>query len=115
MANEWAAALDVGSKLVEIAPEDPASWLARSQALHRLGRTQEAQDSLLPALDRFPHHPLVYYNLACYAAVLGKQNEAWRALKRALTYGEAEQIKHSALEESELEALWPQIREQDRS
>jgi len=111
MANEWDAVLNVGSKLVQIAPEDPASWLARSQALHRLGRTQEAWDSLLPASERFLQHPLVYYNLACYASVLGNQNEAWRILQRALMYGEAEHIKQSALEEPELELLWPQIRE----
>ena len=114
MANEWDAALNVGSKLVQIAPEDPASWLARCHALHRLGRTQEAWDSLLPAADRFSQHALVSYNLACYASVLGNQGEAWQTLQRALMSGEGEQIKHNALEEPELETLWPQIREWSR-
>ena len=69
--RDWPAALAVGRALAEGHPSDCSGWIQRSFALHELGRTSEAMDALAPALEMFPEHPLVRYNMACYACRLG--------------------------------------------
>jgi hypothetical protein len=56
----------------------------RSFALHELKRTAEAEVLLLPALERFTDEPTIPYNLACYACVLSRVEEARRLLERAI-------------------------------
>ena len=52
--------------------------------LHELKRTAEAEVLLLPALDSSPQEPTIPYNLARYARVLGRVEEARRLLGRAI-------------------------------
>ena len=84
-AKHWELALVVAETLCLMAPEDSSTWIHRSYALHELKRTDEAEALLLPALDRFPEEPTVAYNLACYACVLGRAEEARKLLDRAIT------------------------------
>jgi len=109
MRADWQQALHTGDLLVASCPERPESWLACSQALHALGRTQDAWDKLLAAAERFPRHSLLFFNLACYACVLGDLDEARRRLKQAIALGEAREIKQMALEEADLKPLWPEV------
>ena len=81
--RDWPAALEVGRALAEAHPADCSGWIQRSFALHELGRTTEAMDALAPAVDMFPEHPLVRYNMACYACRLGDL-EAARAWLRGV-------------------------------
>ena len=52
--------------------------------MHELKRTKEAQDVLVPVLDKFPDEYLIQYNLACYCCQLGELKEAFRRLGKPL-------------------------------
>jgi tetratricopeptide (TPR) repeat protein len=109
--QNWPAALEIGRKLVEFAPEFAFSWLNRAYALRRApdGGLQAAWDALIPALERFPEEATVFYNLACYACQMRRPEDARLLLKQALTVGDKTKIKAMALKDSDLEPLWPEI------
>ena len=77
----------------------------RSFALHEMKRTQEAYDELKPALDTFKNEHLVWYNMACYACVLGNKDEARELLGKAIELG-GDAVKTQALEDPDLQGVW---------
>jgi len=101
--------VDIGEALVKIDPEFAFGWLRRSFALHKLNRTTEAAELLLPSLDRFPRNWLIRYNLACYACRLGDSKATWNWLDQAFKVGDADDIKSKALEDPDLERFWNEI------
>ena len=109
--KDWPAALQLGSKLVAVAPEDPTGWLHRAYALRRVpeGGLQAAWDNLVPALKAFPKIAIIPYNLACYACQLQQLDRARELFHRALAAGNKEHIKQLALEDADLKALWNEI------
>lgn len=114
--KRWLEALDIGGCLVHLCPEDPIAWIHRSYALHELRRTREAFDLLLPAAQRFPKETTIPYNLSCYTSQLGDLPAARRWFTRVLTLGKgpAEKLHrlHAALEDADLQPLWPELRRQ---
>ena len=68
-------------------------------------RTQEAYDALKPALDTFKNEQLVWYNMACYACVLGNKDEARELLSKAIELG-GDAVKTQALEDPDLQGVW---------
>lgn len=108
-AKAWDVCLNVASSLIERAPERPAGWIDRSFALHEMKRTQEAWDGLLPAATRFPKHPIIAYNLACYACQSGRLDEARDWLKKAIRLGGDSDIRKMAQEDPDLAPLHPEI------
>jgi len=114
--QNWAEALHVAAQLVEAVPDEHAGWLHQAYALRRApgGGLQAAWDCLFPALKKFPKVPIIPYNLACYACQLDRKEQARELLKSAMSTGkssDAAHIKLIALQDSDLEALWPEIRE----
>ena len=113
--QRWLAAADVGERLVQACPGDANAWVHRSYALHELRRTREAFEQLLPAAGRFPTEMIIPYNLACYTCQLGDLAAAQRWLARSLAFSENVPQKilrlESALEDTDLEPLWPELRE----
>lgn len=110
--DDWPSAVRVGQKLVDTAPELPSGWLHRSYALRRLpegGGVEAAWHALLPAYARFPEEQIIPYNLACYACLMGKLDEAREWFHRAIKTGDASKLREMALADSDLEALWPEI------
>ncbi len=110
--RSWEAALPVAEKLVEIAPDRASGWLHRAYALRRAtsGGLPAAWDVLRPAYNLFPKMPLISYNLACYAAQLGRLDEAWDWLHKAMeAAGDVAAIKSMALRDSDLEPLRERI------
>ena len=107
-APHWELALVVAEALCDLTPSDVNALIHRSFALHELKRTEEAEVLLLPALDKFPKEPTIPYNLACYACVLGRVEEAGRLLKRAIEVSgdHGDEVKLMALDDVDLEALW---------
>ena len=87
------------------APERTTGWIHRSYALHCLKRTQEAYDQLKPALEQFSEVELPWYNLACYACVLGNKEEAKELLDKAIELG-GDDVKLRALEDEDLLGVW---------
>ena len=107
-AAQWELALVVAEALCDRVPHDLNALIHRSFALHELKRTAEAE-VLLPALDKFPQEPTVPYNLACYACVLGRVQEARRLLERAIEISgdHGDEVTLMALDDADLAALWP--------
>jgi tetratricopeptide (TPR) repeat protein len=108
-AGRWEACLDIGSALVKLAPDRPLSWLRRSVALHGLKRFNEAEELLMPAVERFPADWQVRYDLACYACLLGDNNRAREWLKQAFALGGNNRVRLMALNDPDLESLWASI------
>jgi Flp pilus assembly protein TadD len=108
--GQWGEALNVAGELVAAAPQNAAGWIDQSYALHELRRTAEARALLLPAANRFPDVSTIPYNLACYACCLGDIEEARRWLERAAQIRDRAEIQTQALTDSDLKALWPEIR-----
>jgi len=108
--KDWEAALRTATELVRIAPKDVDGWIHRSFALHELGRTREASDRLLEAEPLFPEHPILRYNLACYACRVGDLDTArgWVVEVRRLT--SAEFLRDIALDDPDLVPLHEEIR-----
>jgi tetratricopeptide (TPR) repeat protein len=110
--RRWEPALEVAELLMKKAPENASAWLHRAYALRRVpgGSLAQAWEALLPASERFGNEPVVPYNLACYAAQLGRTEEAWDWLQKAIkAAGDAAPIKKMALADADLKPLWPRV------
>jgi predicted Zn-dependent protease len=108
----WTEALAVARALVEAAPDRATGWLHQAYALRRIpeGSVKSAWDALLPAAEKFPAEPTIFYNLACYACQMQELDTARQWLKRALDVGGWERMKAMALADPDLEPLWEEIR-----
>ncbi len=70
----------------------------------------QSWEVLRPAYEKFPSEEVIAYNLACYAAQMGRLKEAWDWLERAgKAAGSLEVIKKRALADNDLEGLWPKL------
>ena len=96
---------NIASALVKLVPERTTGWIHRSFALHEMKRTQEAYDELKPALDTFKDEQLVWYNMACYACVLGNKDEARGLLSKAIELG-GDAVNMQALNDPDLLGVW---------
>jgi len=111
--GDWTEALKTAERMVAIAPEAAACWLHRAYATRRVpeGGVAKAAEILLPSVERFPEEPTIPYNLACYACVQGNLDEARTWLKEAVRRGGVKKIRKMGINDTDLEALWPEIRQ----
>ncbi len=112
-SNEaWDQGLAIAETLCQTAPERPSAWLHRAYAMRRAasGGLKKALEILLPAADRFPDSSTIPYNLACYACQLDRFEEARRWLENARQIGGKKPIQSMALNDADLESLWPEIK-----
>jgi tetratricopeptide (TPR) repeat protein len=75
-AKRWDEALVVCRQLREDCPECTTGFIHGAFCLHELGRTLEAKELLMQGPKVLLSEPTYYYNLGCYAAVLGNLEEA---------------------------------------
>jgi tetratricopeptide (TPR) repeat protein len=110
--QDWARALVIAERLVNVAPRRATGWLHRAYALrrHQDGSLQAAWDALLPAYPEFPKEPTIAYNLACYACQLNHLEEARQWFARAMRAGGKDKVKSMALNDPDLKSIWPEIR-----
>jgi tetratricopeptide (TPR) repeat protein len=111
--KDWPAAFEISGLLVQKEPKSPCGWLHHAFAMRRMpkGGLQAAWDFLFPVLEIFPKVAIIPYNLACYACQLQQVDKARELFQRALNAGNKEQIKQLALDDSDLQPLWPEIRQ----
>jgi tetratricopeptide (TPR) repeat protein len=109
-AKNWAAAVETAQSLCQLADEEPFGPIHLAYALHELKRTKEAWDVLLPVATRFPDEYIVRYNLACYACQMGNLPTARQWLERAVEIAGLDLIRKMALQDADLEPLWPEIK-----
>lgn len=110
--RSWDAAHAVAEALVRTAPDRSSGWVHRAYALRRKtgGGLDLAWEALHPAAGKFPKVAIIPYNLACYAAQLGRLEEAMDWLGRAVKAGgDAKAIKSMALRDDDLKAVWDRI------
>jgi tetratricopeptide (TPR) repeat protein len=81
-------------------------WLELSDALHQVGRLQDAYDTLNAFAARTGHIGLVHYRLAVYACLLGKPEPARAHFERALKTPEGVRLKRQALADDRLRDIW---------
>jgi tetratricopeptide (TPR) repeat protein len=64
----------------------PGGWELWSQARVQFdeGRHDEVVERLRPVVEREPHYPLIFYNLACSESLLGRVDDALADLRRAV-------------------------------
>ena len=112
-AEKWSVAFEIARTLVEQHPENPFGWIYQAYALRWMegAGIHSARDALLPAAHKFPNEPTIAFNLACYACQLGNLKEANDWLQKAIDLGGKKEIKTRALNDPDLEPLWPKISE----
>jgi Flp pilus assembly protein TadD len=111
--KQWRNALEIAEKELKFTPGESSGWLHRAYALRRVndGGLSQAWDALLPAAEKFPAEPVIAYNLSCYACQMQQLDLARTWLQRAVAAGKKEAIKKMALEDGDLQPLWPEIKE----
>jgi predicted Zn-dependent protease len=109
----WEEGLQIAQALLRQAPERSSGWLHQAYALRRTpgGGVQRAWEALLPAFDKFPKEPTIPFNLSCYACQMRQPDTARDWLRRAAAIGGKEKVKQQALQDSDLEPLWDEIRQ----
>ena len=109
--KQWDEGLHIAQALLQHAPKRTSGWLHQAYALRRVpgGGVAKAWEALLPASEKFPKEPVIPYNLSCYACQMNQLDTARGWLKRAADVGGKERIKAMALQDPDLEALWPEI------
>jgi len=109
-AKEWEPAVEVAEAFRQAKPDSPFGFVHLAYALHEMKRTQEAQDVLLPVLDKFRDEFIIRYNLACYACQLGDGEGAWRWLEKSMALSNPDEVKRMALNDPDLEPLRTRIK-----
>ncbi len=110
--RDWETALQTADALIEAAPEKPTGWLHRAYALRRTpgGSLEKAWEALRPVYDKFPSVSILPYNLACYAAQMGRLEEAWDWFQKAIKVADdVKELQRMALGDPDLKPLWERI------
>jgi tetratricopeptide (TPR) repeat protein len=81
---KWSEAEFVAARLCEIEPDSPAWVIGLAYATRRNRGLCLADDILKQAAEKFPDCATIQFNLACYAAQLGRTDEALMRLHRAI-------------------------------
>ena len=104
-AKQWDLLLAVSRELARLRPEDEHGWIHWAYALREMNRVAEAKVVLLEAE---PMHgktcAALHHNLACYACLLGDNEEAKRRVMEACRLGG--EWQKTAREDPDLKGLW---------
>jgi predicted Zn-dependent protease len=110
-AEKWEMAAEVARGITVMLPDNSWGYIQWAYSLHELKYTKEAHAVLLPIADKFYDEYMISYNLACYACQLGNRKEALQWIDKAIDLAGKKDIRLMALDDSDLEPLWPNISE----
>jgi Tfp pilus assembly protein PilF len=82
--SRWVTMLQRSRRFRRLHPEGVDGWLMLSFAVRRADSIQAAYDVLDVARREHPDHPLVRFNLGCYACLLGRHDEAVKLVLEAV-------------------------------
>ena len=75
-AKKWNMAMAVASHLVKVEPENEVWWISLAYAVRRTESVENAEAILLRAQAIHPKVAMIAFNLACYASVTGRMQDA---------------------------------------
>jgi tetratricopeptide (TPR) repeat protein len=106
-ARKWDMAAAVASHLVKVDPENADWWISLAYAIRRTDCVENAEAILLRAKAIHPNVAMIAFNLACYASVAGRMEEAKERLRHAIELDE--ETRKLALEDEDLKPPWDWI------
>jgi Flp pilus assembly protein TadD len=106
-AKKWDMAAAVASHLVKVDLGTAGWWISLAYALRRTESVEKAEAILLRAQAIHPKVAMVAFNLACYASVAGRMEEAKERLRHAIELDK--EARKLALEDEDLKPLWDWI------
>ena len=106
-AKKWDMAAAVASHLVKVEPENEAWWINLAYSVRRSEGIEQAEAILLRARAIHPKVAMIAFNLACYASVTGRMEEAKERLRHAIELDK--DIRGLALDDEDLKPLWDWI------
>lgn len=81
--QKWTEAAEICLPMLEKEPADPGWWIQAAFAQRRATSVEVAEIILRSALQGHPRHALILYNLACYACVQDRPEEACKLLEQS--------------------------------
>jgi Flp pilus assembly protein TadD len=106
-ARKWDMAAAVASHLVRVEPQNAAWWISLAYALRRTESVEKAEAILLQAQIIHPKVAMIAFNLACYASVAGRVEEAKAHLQHAIDLDM--DVRRLAIDDEDLRPLWDWI------
>ena len=106
-AKKWDMVAAVASHLVKVDPQTAGWWISLAYALRRTESIEKAEAILLRAQAIHPKVAMIAFNLACYASVTGRMEEAKERLRHAIDLDK--DIRKLALDDEDLKPLWDWI------
>jgi Flp pilus assembly protein TadD len=105
--RNWRMAAAVAHNLVQLVPQNPSWWIRMAYAVRRAETIEKAEAILLEAHKLHPKNPIILLNLASYASVTGRTEEAKSRLRSAIRLDR--QARRLALDIQDLRPLWDWI------
>jgi tetratricopeptide (TPR) repeat protein len=93
MLGRYGEAITLCDDVLAREPTFAVGYTARGTARHRMGDREGALEDYRRGVDLAPDDSLVYYNFACYWALLGDEGECKANLTRALELDPREKAK----------------------
>ena len=97
----------VASHLVKVEPENEAWWINLAYSVRRSEGIQQAEAILQRAQAIHPKVAMIAFNLACYASVTGRMEDAKERLRDAIELDK--DVRKLALDDEDLRPLWDWI------
>ena len=95
-ARKWRLAAALASHLVKVMPEKASWWTQLAYAVRRSETIEKAEAILLEARAIHPRNVIIMLNLASYASVTGRTEEAKVRLRHAIDLDQ--RVRRSALD-----------------
>jgi len=107
--KRWDACRDLAEAMIAKQAENPRGYIYQAQTHYGQKEYQAAYEILTPVVQRFSDSWWMSYDLACYACLTGRLEEARNLLDRAFSLDPGNEAKLRSLEDPDLKALWDSI------
>jgi Flp pilus assembly protein TadD len=106
-ARKYDIAAAITRHLVEVQPENAVWWTQLAYAVRRSETIEKAEAILLEAREIHPRNVVILVNLASYASLTGRTEEAKARLRHAIDLDK--DARRMALDVEDLKPLWDWI------
>ena len=108
-AKKWDMVAAVASHLVKVDPQTAGWWISLAYSIRRSEGIEQAEAILLRAQAIHPKVAMIAFNLACYASVTGRMEDAKERLRNAIELDK--NVRILAFDDEDLRPLWDWITE----